>query len=133
MGQTIACANQKGGVGKTTTVVNLASYLALLGDRVLVIDLDPQGNGTSGLGVDRSTVERSVYDAIVDDVPLDQLVVRGAAEGVDLVPSAIALAGAELELAGVHGARTSPAAPRGAPGVTNTTSSSSIARRRSVS
>ena len=80
MGQTIACANQKGGVGKTTTVVNLASYLALLGDRVLVIDLDPQGNGTSGLGVDRSTVERSIYDAIVDDVPLDQLVVRGTAD-----------------------------------------------------
>ena len=101
MGQTIACANQKGGVGKTTTVVNLASYLALLGDRVLVIDLDPQGNGTSGLGVDRSTVVRSVYDAIVDDVPLEQLVVQGAAEGVDIVPSTIALAGAELELAGV--------------------------------
>jgi chromosome partitioning protein len=101
VGQTIACANQKGGVGKTTTVVNLASYLALHGDRVLVIDLDPQGNGTSGLGVDRSTVERSIYDAIVDDIPLDQLVVRGTAEGVDLVPSAIALAGADLELAGV--------------------------------
>jgi len=101
VGQTIACANQKGGVGKTTTVVNLASYLALLGDRVLVIDLDPQGNGTSGLGVDRSTVERSIYDAMVDDVGLDQLVVQGTAEGVDLVPSAIALAGAELELAGV--------------------------------
>ncbi|MBA2300602.1 MAG: ParA family protein [Chloroflexi bacterium] len=101
MGQTIACANQKGGVGKTTTVVNLASYLALLGDRVLVIDLDPQGNGTSGLGVDRSTVERSIYDAIIDDVALDNLVVRGTAEGVDLIPSAIALAGAELELAGI--------------------------------
>jgi len=101
VGQTIACANQKGGVGKTTTVVNLASYLALHGDRVLVIDLDPQGNGTSGFGVDRSTVERSIYDAIVDDIPLDQLVVRGTAEGVDLVPSAIALAGADLELASV--------------------------------
>jgi chromosome partitioning protein len=101
VGQTIACANQKGGVGKTTTVVNLASYLALEGDRVLVIDLDPQGNGTSGLGVDRSTVGRSIYDAIVDGVSLDQLVVQGTAEGVDIVPSAIALAGADLELAGV--------------------------------
>ena len=101
MGQTIACANQKGGVGKTTTVVNLASYLALLGDRVLVIDLDPQGNGTSGLGVDRSSVERSMYDALVDGVPLEGLVIQGTAEGVDLVPAAIALAGADLELAGV--------------------------------
>ena len=101
MGQTIACANQKGGVGKTTTVVNLASYLALLGDRVLVIDLDPQGNGTSGLGVDRSSVERSMYDALVDGAPLDGLVIQGTAEGVDLVPAAIALAGADLELAGV--------------------------------
>jgi chromosome partitioning protein len=101
VGQTIACANQKGGVGKTTTVVNLASHLAVLGDRVLVIDLDPQGNATSGLGVDRSTVERSMYDALVDGVALDQLVVQGTAEGVDLVPAAIALAGADLELAGV--------------------------------
>ena len=101
MGQTIACANQKGGVGKTTTVVNLASHLALLGDRVLVVDLDPQGNATSGLGVDRSTVERSMYDALVDGIALDQLVVQGTAEGVDLAPAAIALAGADLELAGV--------------------------------
>jgi chromosome partitioning protein len=101
VGQTIACANQKGGVGKTTTVVNLASYLALGGDRVLVIDLDPQGNGTSGLGVDRSKIERSMYDAIVDGVALDRIVIQGTAEGVDLAPSAIALAGADLELAGV--------------------------------
>ena len=99
MGQTIACANQKGGVGKTTTVVNLASYLALGSHRVLVIDLDPQGNATSGLGVDRSSIERSMYDAIVDDVPLSQLIVQGTADRVDIVPSAIALAGAEIELA----------------------------------
>jgi chromosome partitioning protein len=101
VGQTIACANQKGGVGKTTTVVNLASYLALGGDRVLVVDLDPQGNATSGFGVDRSGIERSMYDAIVDDAGLDELIVHGTAEGVDIVPSAIALAGAEVELAGV--------------------------------
>jgi len=101
VGQTIACANQKGGVGKTTTVVNLASYLALGTHRVLVIDLDPQGNATSGLGVDRSSIERSMYDAIVDDAPLRDLIIQGTAEGVDIVPSAIALAGAEIELAAV--------------------------------
>ncbi len=100
MGQTIACTNQKGGVGKTTTVVNLASYLALLGDRVLVVDLDPQGNATSGFGVDRTSVDGSVYDALVDGRPLADLHVRTPVDGVRLVPSSIALAGAELELAG---------------------------------
>jgi chromosome partitioning protein len=100
VGRTIACANQKGGVGKTTTVVNLASLLALSGDRVLLVDLDPQGNATSGLGIDRSALERSSYDGIIDGVDLRDLIVRGSSEGVDVVPSAIALAGAEVELAG---------------------------------
>jgi chromosome partitioning protein len=99
MGQTIACANQKGGVGKTTTVVNLAAYLALAGDRVLVVDLDPQGNATSGLGIDRSTTDRSVYDAVVEDAPLDDLVLPTAIDGLSMVPSSISLAGAEVELA----------------------------------
>jgi chromosome partitioning protein len=103
VGQTIACTNQKGGVGKTTTVVNLATYLALLGDRVLVIDLDPQGNATSGLGIDRTTIEGSVYDALVDARPLADLQVPTAVANLRLVPSSIALAGAELELAGVTG------------------------------
>jgi chromosome partitioning protein len=101
VGQTIACANQKGGVGKTTTVVNLASYLALEGDRVLVVDLDPQGNATSGLGVDRAALDRSVYDAVVDGHDLEALIVQGSAHAVDIVPASIALAGAEVELAGI--------------------------------
>ena len=98
MGRTIACANQKGGVGKTTTVVNLSSYLALAGDRVLIIDLDPQGNATSGLGIDRGVVA-SVYDAVVDSQALETLVLPTAVRGLDVVPSSIALAGAEVELA----------------------------------
>ncbi len=101
MGRTIACANQKGGVGKTTTVVNLASYLALDGDRVLVVDLDPQGNATSGLGVDRAALDRSVYDAVVDGHELETLIVQSSASAVDIVPASIALAGAEVELAGI--------------------------------
>ena len=103
MGQTIACANQKGGVGKTTTVVNLGSYLAIFGERVLIVDLDPQGNATSGLGIDRHTIERSIYDGVVDGSTIRELTVPGPVEGVDVVPSSIALAGAEVELAPVEG------------------------------
>jgi len=104
VGQTIACANQKGGVGKTTTVVNLGSYLAAAGERVLVIDLDPQGNATSGLGFRRDSIERSVYDAIIDGADLSELVLRVSIDDrLALIPSTIALAGAEVELAPVEG------------------------------
>jgi len=96
-----ACTNQKGGVGKTTTVINLAAYLALSGTRTLVIDLDPQGNATSGLGVDRRSVDRSSYEALVDHVPMTELVIDTPVTGLDLVPSNPALSGAEVELVGV--------------------------------
>jgi chromosome partitioning protein len=98
VGRVIACANQKGGVGKTTTVINLSSYLALSGERVLIVDLDPQGNATSGLGADRTTVG-SVYDAVVDSRELDTLIQPTDVSGLDIVPSSVALAGAEVELA----------------------------------
>jgi chromosome partitioning protein len=95
-----ACTNQKGGVGKTTTVINLAAYLALSGTSTLVIDLDPQGNATSGLGIDRRTVDRSVYHALIDGAPMSELTVGTPVAGLDLIPSTPALSGAEVELVG---------------------------------
>ncbi len=98
MGDVIACANQKGGVGKTTTVINLATYLALDGHRVLVVDLDPQGNATSGLGFDRGSVPASVFPALLDPLRARALVQPTQIENLWLVPSARDLAGAEVEL-----------------------------------
>jgi chromosome partitioning protein len=95
---TIACANQKGGVGKTTTIVNLATSLALGGDRVLIVDVDPQGNATSGLGLERDRLEHTIYEALIDGTDVEQAIHEVPIPGLHLIPSSIALAGAELEL-----------------------------------
>lgn len=94
----LAVVNQKGGVGKSTTSVNLAATLAAEGQRVLLIDLDPQGNATSGYGLDKNRRERCIYDALLADVPLEELIEPVEVEGVFMVPSTIQLAGAEIEL-----------------------------------
>lgn len=94
----LAVAMQKGGVGKTTTAVNLGAALAELGQRVLLVDCDPQGNATSGLGIDRRRVERSVYDVLLDDVPAALAVRQTVVPGLAMLPSTLDLAGAELEL-----------------------------------
>jgi len=98
MSRVYAAANQKGGVGKTTTVVNLGAYLADAGKRVLLVDIDPQANATSSLGVDKNALGSSVYDAIIGDMPLESVLTLTARLGLDLIPSAPALAGAEIEL-----------------------------------
>ncbi len=98
MGKVIAIANQKGGVGKTTTAVNLSACLGKRGKRTLIIDIDPQGNTTSGLGVDPRTVELSIYDCIINDVSMNEVVLKTEFDNLWICPSNINLAGAELEL-----------------------------------
>ena len=94
----LAVANQKGGVGKTTTTINVSAALAEMGRRVLVIDVDPQANATSGLGVDRSGVTVSSYDVIVGGRPLAEARIPTVVPGLDLVPADLGLAGAEIEM-----------------------------------
>ena len=98
MGKIIAFSNQKGGVGKTTTCVNMAAYLAQKGYKCLIVDLDPQGNATSGLGFAKSDVKSSVYSVMIDETPIEDAVYKTCVDGLDILPSTIDLAGAEVEL-----------------------------------
>ena len=98
MAKIIAVANQKGGVGKTTTAVNLSSCLGYKGKKVLLIDVDPQGNSTSGLGVDKKKIKKSAYDVLINDVDINETLVNTPIDNLLLCPSNIQLAGAEVEL-----------------------------------
>ena len=102
MGRIIAVANQKGGVGKTTTAINLSSCLAEKGKKVLAVDMDPQGNMTSGLGVDKNSVENTIYDLIIGESSIDKVLRKDIMKNLDIIPANIDLSAAEIELIDVE-------------------------------
>ena len=103
MGRTIAIANQKGGVGKSTTAINLSACLAEMGKKVLAIDIDPQGNTTSGLGIEKDDVENTVYELLLGDSSIQECIIPLEFDNLSLIPSNVNLAGAEIELIDVEG------------------------------
>lgn len=102
MGRTIAIANQKGGVGKTTTAINLSACLAEKGKKVLAVDMDPQGNMTSGLGVDKDSVDNTIYNLIIGEAKIEEVLIKEVLENLDVIPTNIDLSGAEIELLDVE-------------------------------
>ena len=98
MGKIMSIANQKGGVGKTTSSVNLSACLAYLGNKVLLVDIDPQGNATSGVGINKADMNQCVYNVLVEDLPASEVCVPTNVDNLDIIPATIQLAGAEIEL-----------------------------------